>query len=379
MKLNIANPSTGALKKIEIDDERKLRALYDKRIAQEVEGEALGDEFKGYVFKITGGNDKQGFPMMQGVLVNGRVRLLLGKDHPCFRPRRDGERKKKSVRGCIVGPDLSSLNLVILKKGDGELPGLTDVTIPRRLGPKRASKIRKLFRLSKKDDVRKYVLTYRREIPAKEGKDPKKKRFKSPKIQRLVTPIRLQRKRRLLAIKKQRVAKSKAEAAAYARLLAQRRQERAEKMSRKSKTSTRVSQKVDSKTSHRTSQKTSVKTSEKSKPSSAKTAAKTSAAATPSKKAAKTTKTASAKAAKTKGTGKTAKTSQRTSTSSGKKPTTEGPKKTIVKKVSGKTAKTAAPAKTQKTSSKSTPKTSASSKPKTEKPKSAATQKKAKK
>lgn len=39
-----------------------------------------------------------------------------------------------------------------------DLPGLTDVTVPRRLGPKRASKIRKLFNLTKEDDVRKYVI-----------------------------------------------------------------------------------------------------------------------------------------------------------------------------------------------------------------------------
>ncbi len=44
-----------------------------------MEGEVLGDDFKGYLFKITGGNDKQGFPMKQGVLVNGRIRLLLKK------------------------------------------------------------------------------------------------------------------------------------------------------------------------------------------------------------------------------------------------------------------------------------------------------------
>lgn len=37
-------------------------------------------EFKGYVFKIMGGQDKEGFPMKQGVLTNGRVRLLM---HRC--------------------------------------------------------------------------------------------------------------------------------------------------------------------------------------------------------------------------------------------------------------------------------------------------------
>lgn len=184
--------------------------------------------------------------MKQGILVNGRVRLLLGKNASCYRPRRSGERKKKSVRGCIVGPDLSVLNLVILKKGDDDLPGLTDTVIPRRLGPKRASHIRKLFKLSKKDDVRKYVLTYRREIN-KEGKKPK---YKSPKIQRLVTPIRLQRKRHRLALKKQKTQKSKAEAQEYARLLAQRNKEMRNILaSRKSKASGRTSVRLSAKLS----------------------------------------------------------------------------------------------------------------------------------
>lgn len=78
-------------------------------------------EFKfyrqGYVVRISGGNDKQGFPMKQGVLTNGRVRLLLSKGHSCFRPRRTGERRRKSVRGCIVDSNLSVLALVVVKKG----------------------------------------------------------------------------------------------------------------------------------------------------------------------------------------------------------------------------------------------------------------------
>ena len=42
--------------------------------------------------------------------------------------------------------------------GEKDIPGLTDTTVPRRLGPKRASRIRKLFNLSKEDDVRQYVV-----------------------------------------------------------------------------------------------------------------------------------------------------------------------------------------------------------------------------
>merc|ERR1719510_1497832 len=111
-------------------------------MGQEVDASTLGDEWAGYVFRISGGNDKQGFPMKQGVLTQGRVRLLLSKGHSCYRQRRTGERKRKSVRGRIVDGNLSVISVVIVKKGENEIPGLTDTTIPRRLGPKRASKNR---------------------------------------------------------------------------------------------------------------------------------------------------------------------------------------------------------------------------------------------
>uniref|UniRef100_A0A7M4DVL3 Small ribosomal subunit protein eS6 n=3 Tax=Crocodylus TaxID=8500 RepID=A0A7M4DVL3_CROPO len=218
--LNISFPATGCQKLIEVDDERKLRTFYEKRMATEVAADSLGEEWKGYVVRISGGNDKQGFPMKQGVLTHGRVRLLLSKGHSCYRPRRTGERKRKSVRGCIVDANLSVLNLVIVKKGERDIPGLTDTTVPRRLGPKRASRIRKLFNLSKEDDVRQYVV---RKPLNKEGKKP---RTKAPKIQRLVTPRVLQHKRRRIALKKQRTQKNKEEAAEYAKLLAKRMKKR---------------------------------------------------------------------------------------------------------------------------------------------------------
>jgi len=192
-------------------------------MGMEVDALTLGEEWKGYVLRITGGNDKQGFPMKQGVLTTGRVRLLLSKGHSCYRQRRTGERKRKSVRGCIVDGNLSVLSLTIVKKGDAEIPGLTDSTVPRRLGPKRASKIRKLFNLTKDDDVRQYVI--KRPLVVKEGKKPK---HKAPKIQRLITPIVLQRKRHRVAIKRRRAEKNRQAAAEYAKILAQRQKEERE-------------------------------------------------------------------------------------------------------------------------------------------------------
>ncbi|CAG8499315.1 13593_t:CDS:2, partial [Racocetra fulgida] len=160
-----------------------------------VPGDSIGDEFKGYVFRISGGNDKQGFPMKQGVLRNDRVRLLLSKGHSCYRPRRTGERS-----------DLSVLSLVVVKQGEQDIPGLTDNAVP-------------------KHDVRKFVI--RREVqPKKEGK---KSYTKAPKIQRLVTPLTLQRKRHRIALKRRRAQAAKAAEEEYAILLAKRVKEQKER------------------------------------------------------------------------------------------------------------------------------------------------------
>uniref|UniRef100_A0A8D2G1E5 Small ribosomal subunit protein eS6 n=1 Tax=Theropithecus gelada TaxID=9565 RepID=A0A8D2G1E5_THEGE len=175
-------------------------------MATEVAADALGEEWKGYVVRISGGNNKQGFPMKQRVLTHSCVCLLLSKE------------KRKSVRGCIVDANLSVLNLVIK-----DIPGLTDTMVPRHLGPKRASRIRKLSNLSEKDDVHQYVVI---KPLNKEGKKP---RTKAPKIHRLITPHFLWHKGQYIALKMPRTKKNKEEAAECAKLLGKRMKEAKEK------------------------------------------------------------------------------------------------------------------------------------------------------
>ncbi|ORY28498.1 putative 40s ribosomal protein s6-b [Naematelia encephala] len=220
MKLNVANPATGAQKLFDFEDDRQTRVFMEKRMGQEVPADSLGDEWKGYVLRITGGNDKQGFPMKQGVLVSQRVRLLLSDGHSCYRARRTGERKRKSVRGAIVGNDIGVLATIIVKQGEQDLPGLTDKVLPKRLGPKRATKIRKFFGLDKQDDVRSFVI--KREITRKSGKTY----TKAPKIQRLVTPMRLQRKRHLRSLQRRRTEAQKETISEYKNLVAKHTEER---------------------------------------------------------------------------------------------------------------------------------------------------------
>ncbi|XP_035585065.1 40S ribosomal protein S6-like [Zalophus californianus] len=166
MKLNISFPATGCQKLIEVDDEHNLRTFYEKCMTTEVAADALAEEWKGYVVRISGGNNKQ---------------------------------------------------------GEKDIPELTDTTVPHCLEPKRASRIHKLFNLSKEDDVCQYVV---RKPLKKEGKKP---RTKAPKIQHLVTPHVLQHKRQCIALKKQHTQKNKEEAAEYAKLSAKNMKEAKEK------------------------------------------------------------------------------------------------------------------------------------------------------
>lgn len=201
MKFNISDPVTGGNKKIEVDDEKYIRPFFDKRMGQEINGENLGDDYKGYIFRITGGNDKQGFTMKQGILVNGRSRILFRRQGTTYRPRRAGERKRKSVRGCITGPDLSVIALRIVKKGDKDIAGCNDVDRPNRLGRKRRMRIVNAFALDRKlDNVCKYVV--HRKIEKGD-----KTYYKAPHVQRMVSEKRIRRK---MALKRSKINAVKA-------------------------------------------------------------------------------------------------------------------------------------------------------------------------
>ena len=209
-----------------------MNELIDKKIGNEIDGSIISDLFNGYIFKITGGYDDDGFAMKNGILTQGRKKILLQKGSKNFRYKngyhRTGIRKRKLVRGCMVSPDIKILNLKIVKIGPKAIPGLSEDPLPNRRGPKRANKILKEFGLleiynkKKQNPEERKTLRYmvtkfapRREVTTANGKTY----VKRPKIQRLITPERLRRKRVIKKIKVERRLYAEEQKKAYLSIL----------------------------------------------------------------------------------------------------------------------------------------------------------------
>jgi len=120
-KLNISGgtsgPGKGLSKLIEID-EKKFR-FEGMKIGDTIKGGLIG--FPNYDFKITGGSDASGFPMRKDVHGPVKKKILVSKRAIGYKPRRKGEKRRKTVRGNEITFDMTLINLKILKYGDTEL------------------------------------------------------------------------------------------------------------------------------------------------------------------------------------------------------------------------------------------------------------------
>jgi len=99
-------------------DESTAIKLAGLRIGEIFDGSIIG--YDGLKLKIRGGSDATGFPMHPGVPGSVKKKVLLSGP-PGYRPRRKGERRRKTVRGNTI-PDprgerrktaLAQLNVVI--------------------------------------------------------------------------------------------------------------------------------------------------------------------------------------------------------------------------------------------------------------------------
>jgi small subunit ribosomal protein S6e len=87
-------------------------SLIGKKIGDEVDGIFIS--LPGYKLKISGGTDKDGFPMRSDLPGTMRRRLLLSKGKG-FNAKENGIRRKKSIRANSVSQDIVQINMKVTK------------------------------------------------------------------------------------------------------------------------------------------------------------------------------------------------------------------------------------------------------------------------
>jgi small subunit ribosomal protein S6e len=111
-KIIVSDPDSGNSKTVELEETRSI-PLIGRRIGEVLDGAIVG--LSGHKVQITGGSDKDGFPMRPNVHGGVRRRVILGGGVG-FNPTDEGKRRRKMIRGNVITDEIIQINMKILEK-----------------------------------------------------------------------------------------------------------------------------------------------------------------------------------------------------------------------------------------------------------------------
>lgn len=111
-KVIISDAETGKSKSAETEGPRAV-PLVGRRLGEVIDGSVVG--MAGHKLQITGGSDKDGFPMRPNIHGGVRVSVILSEGVG-FKPSRAGKRQRKTIRGNVVTEDIVQINMRVVEK-----------------------------------------------------------------------------------------------------------------------------------------------------------------------------------------------------------------------------------------------------------------------
>ncbi len=111
-KVIISDPETGKSQLVEVEDVQAV-PLVGRKLGEVIDGSIF--KLSGHRLEITGGSDKDGFPIRPNVHGGVRVKAILSEGVG-FHPSRKGERRRKTLRGEVITEDIVQLNMKIVEK-----------------------------------------------------------------------------------------------------------------------------------------------------------------------------------------------------------------------------------------------------------------------
>ena len=117
----VGDPDSGQAHAFEIDGQDANRFM-GRELGDEVDGTAVG--LDGYTLEITGGSDAAGRPLRADVSGPNLSEVLVDERSTGYRPEREGERRRVTVRGREVGEEVAQINARIVERGDRSIEDL---------------------------------------------------------------------------------------------------------------------------------------------------------------------------------------------------------------------------------------------------------------
>ena len=111
-KIIVSDPETGKSQLIEVEEAQAV-PLIGRKLGEIIDGAAI--KLPGYKLKITGGSDKDGFPMRPNIHGGVRVGAILSEGVG-FHSTSKGERKRKTLRGNVITDAIVQVNMKIVEK-----------------------------------------------------------------------------------------------------------------------------------------------------------------------------------------------------------------------------------------------------------------------
>ncbi len=105
-------------KSYQIEKDQKDATVLGKKIGDALQGDFLG--LDGYEMQITGGSDKDGFPMRKDVEGVMRKRILITKGIG-LNTKVEGLRRRRMLRGNTIDTDIAQINCKVTKTGEKPL------------------------------------------------------------------------------------------------------------------------------------------------------------------------------------------------------------------------------------------------------------------
>lgn len=173
-KIVLSDPKSK--KAYQVEKEQRATGLVGKKIGENIPGDSIG--LPGYEIQVTGGSDKQGFPMRRDVEGAVRKKILISNP-PGFHPKTKGQRKRKSIRGNTVSPDIVQVNIKVVKEGTKKIEELLGVKAKPK--EEKVKEEKKEEKVKEKPKEEKKEVSEKKEEKAKEEKKAEEKKEVKPK------------------------------------------------------------------------------------------------------------------------------------------------------------------------------------------------------